>query len=46
VMETLSGIATPVADPLLEFLTAQQPPSDFDALEDRRLAEMARSYGF
>jgi hypothetical protein len=34
-----------VADPLLEFVTEQQPPPEFDALEDRRLADMAASFG-
>jgi acetoin utilization deacetylase AcuC-like enzyme len=45
IMETLSGKATAVADPLLEFVTEQQPPPEFDALEDRRLADMAASFG-
>ena len=46
IMETLSGKRTRVIDPFLDFLSAQQPPPEFDALEDRRLAEMAASHGF
>lgn len=45
IMETLSGRSTDVVDPLLDFLTAQQPPPEFDALESRRLAEMAQGFG-
>ena len=45
IMETLSGEATAVIDPLLDFLIAQQPPPEFDALEVRRLNEMAQSFG-
>jgi hypothetical protein len=45
IMETLSGRKTPVIDPLLDFLIAQQPPPEFDALEDRRLMDMAALYG-
>ena len=46
IMETLSGRRTQVIDPFLDFLIAQQPPPEFDALEDRRLAGMAASFGF
>lgn len=45
IMETLSGRRTQVIDPFLDFLMAQQPPPEFDALEDRRLADMAALYG-
>lgn len=45
ILETLSGRQTQVIDPFLDFLQAQQPPTEFVALEDRRLAEMAESYG-
>lgn len=45
IMETLSGRTTAVVDPLLDFLTAQQPPPEFDALEARRLHDMAQSFG-
>lgn len=45
IMETLSGESTAVVDPLLDFLRAQQPPSEFDVLEGQRLADMARGVG-
>ena len=45
ILETLSGRRTQVIDPFLDFLMAQQPPPEFDALEDRRLSDMARLYG-
>lgn len=45
IMETLSGQATAVVDPLLDFLIAQQPPPEFDAVESGRLDAMARSFG-
>lgn len=45
IMETLSGRSTEVVDPLLDFLTAQQPPPEFDGLEERRLHEMAQGFG-
>lgn len=45
IMETLSGRTTDVVDPLLDFLTAQQPPPEFDALEERRVNEMAQGFG-
>jgi acetoin utilization deacetylase AcuC-like enzyme len=45
IMETLSGVRTDVEDPFLTFVTEQQPPPEFLALEDRRLAEMAQAYG-
>jgi acetoin utilization deacetylase AcuC-like enzyme len=45
IMETLAGRRTQVIDPFLDFLMAQQPPPEFDALEARRLAEMAMLYG-
>ena len=45
IMETLSGRRTQVIDPFLDFLMAQQPPPEFDALESQRLAEMAASQG-
>jgi acetoin utilization deacetylase AcuC-like enzyme len=45
IMETLSGQRTQVIDPFLDFIMAQQPPPEFDALEARRLAEMASSQG-
>ena len=44
IMETLSGHKTQVIDPFLDFLTAQQPPPEFDALEAQRLADMASAY--
>ena len=45
IMETLTGRRTQVIDPFLDFLMAQQPPPEFLALEDRRLAEMAAAFG-
>jgi acetoin utilization deacetylase AcuC-like enzyme len=45
IMETLSGRRTQVIDPFLDFIMAQQPPPEFDALEAQRLAEMAASQG-
>jgi len=45
IMETLAARRTQVIDPFLDFLIAQQPPPEFEALEDRRLAEMAASCG-
>lgn len=45
IMETLSGQTTAVVDPLLDFLIAQQPPPEFDALESQRLAAMAEFFG-
>ncbi|MBN8629926.1 MAG: class II histone deacetylase [Rhodobacterales bacterium] len=45
IMETLAGRRTRVIDPFLDFVMAQQPPPEFQALEDRRLAEMAAAYG-
>ena len=45
ILETLSGRRTQVIDPFLDFLMAQQPPPEFDALEARRLDEMAASFG-
>ncbi len=45
IMETLTGRRTQVIDPFLDFLMAQQPPPEFLALEDRRLAEMAAACG-
>ncbi|MBL9051272.1 MAG: class II histone deacetylase [Tabrizicola sp.] len=45
IMETLSGTRTAVEDPLLDFLIAQQPPAEFDALEAERLAAMAAVCG-
>ena len=45
IMETLSGQQTAVVDPLLDFLQAQQPPPEFDALESQRLAAMADAFG-
>lgn len=45
IMETLSGQATAVTDPFLDFLIAQQPPAEFDTLEARRLGDMAALYG-
>jgi acetoin utilization deacetylase AcuC-like enzyme len=44
-IEELSGHRTPVEDPFLPLLTAQQPPADFDALQDRRLADQAKAVG-
>lgn len=46
IMEALSDQTTAVVDPLLDFLIAQQPPPEFNALEAQRLDEMARSFGF
>ena len=45
IMEALAARRTQVIDPFLDFLMAQQPPPEFQALEDRRLAEMAAFYG-
>jgi acetoin utilization deacetylase AcuC-like enzyme len=45
IMETLSGQTTAVVDPFLDFLSAQQPPPEFHALETRRLNDMATFYG-
>jgi acetoin utilization deacetylase AcuC-like enzyme len=45
IMETLAATRTQVIDPFLDFVMAQQPPPEFQALEDRRLAEMAALYG-
>lgn len=45
IMEVLAARRTQVIDPFLDFLMAQQPPPEFLALEDRRLAEMAALYG-
>ena len=45
ILETLSGRRTQVIDPFLDFLMAQQPPPEFDALETRRVDEMAASFG-
>lgn len=45
IMETMSGQATEVTDPFLDFILLQQPPAEFVALENRRLAEMAEACG-
>ncbi len=45
IMETLSGEATAVVDPFLDYQIAMQPPPEFDALEARRLNEMAVAHG-
>ncbi len=45
IMETLAGQTTAVTDPFLDFLIAQQPPPEFDALESRRIADMAALCG-
>lgn len=45
IVETLSGRRTQVIDPFLDFVMAQQPPPEFLALENQRLAEMAAAYG-
>ena len=45
IMETLSGQRTQVIDPFLSFLEEQQPPPEFDALEARRLEDMADLFG-
>jgi acetoin utilization deacetylase AcuC-like enzyme len=45
IMEVLSGRPTEVIDPFLAFLSEQQPPPEFDALESRRLDEMAAAFG-
>ena len=45
IMETLTGRRTQVIDPFLDFVMAQQPPPEFLALENQRLAEMAAAYG-
>ncbi len=45
IVETLSSRRTQVIDPFLDFLMAQQPPPEFDALEARRLDEMAAAFG-
>lgn len=39
VVEELSGIRTPVQDPLLELLQSQQPPADMIAFQRARLIE-------
>jgi acetoin utilization deacetylase AcuC-like enzyme len=45
VIEELAGRRTAVEDPFLAMLEAQQPPPEFVALEDRRLADMAQAFG-
>lgn len=45
IMETLSGEPSAVVDPLRDFIEAQQPPPEFDALEGQRLAAMAKGFG-
>jgi acetoin utilization deacetylase AcuC-like enzyme len=41
VLEELSGIRTPVQDPLLELLQSQQPPADMVAFQRARLVEQS-----
>ena len=45
IVETLSGRRTQVIDPFLDFVMAQQPPPEFQTLENQRLADMAATYG-
>ncbi len=45
IIEVLAARRTQVIDPFLDFLMAQQPPPEFQALEDRRLADMAAAFG-
>jgi acetoin utilization deacetylase AcuC-like enzyme len=45
IVETLARRRTQVIDPFLDFVMAQQPPPEFQALENQRLAEMAAAYG-
>lgn len=45
VVEELSGHRTPVEDPFLSLLSAQQPPEAFDRLEAGRLSELRRNLG-
>jgi acetoin utilization deacetylase AcuC-like enzyme len=45
IVETLARRRTQVIDPFLDFVMAQQPPPEFLALEDQRLANMAAAYG-
>ena len=46
VVEEFSGRRTPVQDPFLEILTAQQPPADYIAWQRARLEKQAASLGF
>ena len=46
IIEELSGHRTPVQDPFLDILIAQQPPADYVAYQRTRLETQARSLGF
>ena len=45
VIEELSGHRTPVEDPFLPLLAAQQPPEAFDRLEEQRLGDLRQLFG-
>jgi acetoin utilization deacetylase AcuC-like enzyme len=45
ILETLSGERTPVEDPFLDLLTAQQPNASFIAFQRESLADQARDLG-
>lgn len=45
VIEDLSGHRTAVQDPFLEVMIAQQPPEEFDRLEQSRLTAIRQSLG-
>lgn len=45
VMESLSGIRTAVADPLLEFIRLQQPREAFIAFQRGAIDDLAREFG-
>ena len=46
IIETFAGHRTPVEDPFLEILRAQQPPADFIAFQRKRLENQARALGY
>lgn len=46
VIETLAGHRTPVQDPFIALVTAQQPPADLVAFQRARLARQARALGY
>jgi len=45
-IEALSGLASEVCDPFMDFIERQQPPDDFDALHRERVRRQARQRGF
>jgi len=44
-IEALSGLASEVCDPFMEFIERQQPPDDFDALHRERVRQQAQRLG-